>query len=222
MLDWLIKVKDEADFHEDTLIGAVILFDRIGPAYPIEKCHLQLFGATCMCISAKIEEPSTPALSDFVYLCGRQYRTSEFRACETLILRTLNFDVASSSPMFFVRALTAERESTALGILCEHFVLLSIFSESFQKCSPYCTAVAAIFLANHVLGSPQRMAVTCQVSELSESVKGIASVAAELNISGNALFDRFIRSAESAGIDFPNLIDAISDVDEASLVAFCG
>jgi hypothetical protein len=221
VLDWLIKIKDQVDFHEDTLLGAVVLFDRISAAYPIEKCQMQLFGAGCLWICSKIEEPSIPALFDFVYLCGRQYRAGEFRACETLILRTLKFDVASSSPIFFVRALTAGRESAGLEILCEHFTLLSIFSESFQKYSPYCAAVAAVFLADRVLGSQQRMAVTCEPSELSECVKGIAFAATELHVPGSPLFERFIRSAETAGLNFPNLIDAVSDIDETSILALC-
>lgn len=147
LVDWLLKVSAELNFFPDTVYCSISLLDRISHNYNIEKCHWQLFSATCLWIASKIEEPATPAVSDFVFMCRDAYTEHEFLECEAAILRILRFNVAHTTPLFYLTDLRRGNESEQMQAYMDFFTQVSIFSNRYASIPPYAIAVVVLMLS---------------------------------------------------------------------------
>lgn len=157
LVDWLLKVSNELNFSPDTAYCSVSLLDRVSHHYNIEKCHWQLFAATCLWIAAKIEEPATPAVSDFVFMCRNTYTEREFQECESATLRTLRFSVAHTSPLFYLSDLRKGTESEKMDAYTTFFANVSLFSNAYTSIPPYAIAVVVILLSSAACGERRRL-----------------------------------------------------------------
>lgn len=198
---WLFQVCDAMNLFDDTIFSATSMFDRITAQYNVEKCHLQLFGATCLWIAAKIEESVTPALSDFLYLCGDVYRDREFHECESVVLRTLNFSVAVSSPIFFLKGLLQRFSNERLSNAALFFARVSLFSIWYSTIQPHVIASASLFLGSlicHVRCSLASDDPRSSVDEMITTAKRILGAAIDFDC------DRDISFYENFSREFPN------------------
>jgi len=75
-----------------------------------------------MYIAAKFEEVCTPTIQDFAAVSDNAYSPEEVRKMEMQMLRTLEFDMAAPSPVFFLR-----RFSKAASV-CSTVSLILYFS----------------------------------------------------------------------------------------------
>ena len=202
VIRWLFQVCDAMNLFDDTIFCATSMFDRITAQYNVEKCHLQLFGATCLWIAAKIEESVTPALSDFLYLCGDVYRDREFHECEAVVLRTLNFSVAVSSPIFFLKGLLHRFSNERLSHASLFFARVSLFSIWYSTIPPHVLASASLFLGSltsHVHCSLASDDPRSSVDEMITCAKRIISTAIDFG------YDSDLSFYENFSSEFPNL-----------------
>ncbi|EAY21694.1 Cyclin, N-terminal domain containing protein [Trichomonas vaginalis G3] len=156
VIDWCIRVYFEMKLNMETLTLGIYIFNSILRRKGIKRCHLQLFAATSLWIASKIEETSTPTLSDYITVCSDSYSAKEFYACEKYILRAMNYDVAFATHEFYVQL--------ALGTF--------FASEKYQKAVEIVSLVS-LFLDD--LTDPQNIAsailnVSSSITHESESI----------------------------------------------------
>ena len=227
VLRWVFQVCDAMGFFDETVFCAVSMFDRVTEQYNVEKCHLQLFGATCLWIAAKIEESVTPALSDFIYLCSDVYRDREFHECEAVVLRTLHFSVAVSSPVFFLKGVLMRQDDRGLACAAMFFARAATFSVWYSAMQPHVVAYSALFLGSLVVEAGCTLEADdprAQPDEMLVCVKRILEAAADIRGDvDNNLYEEFVKAMIAdnrsfSGIDF----DALSDfVVRENVESFC-
>ncbi|EAX97311.1 Cyclin, N-terminal domain containing protein [Trichomonas vaginalis G3] len=153
ILDWLLRVHKEFAFSDDTLFTSIGLFDRISRTLKIKRCHFQLFAATSMWIAAKLQETTTPALSDFIYLCENSYNEKEFLDCERVFCSALRFNLTAPNPREFYMPITSKKEFRDIATVADMFMKVSMFSEIYDQTLPSVAAVASIYVATRITKS---------------------------------------------------------------------
>jgi G2/mitotic-specific cyclin 1/2 len=155
IIAWLLRVNDEMQFNDETVLLSACLFDRVAALRCINRVDLQLTASTCLWIASKIEEKLTPTVSDFAYLCGGTYSGSDFVECEAQILALLRFAVASTTPIVHVQAIVDPhgRIAELARFLC--FALM--FRPTFGALSPALMGATAAVLACLFCGERKRI-----------------------------------------------------------------
>lgn len=227
LVDWMIHACDEMRCLDETLFLSVSLFDRVAAINPIKKCHIQLFGSTCMWIASKMEETLIPAISDFMYLCGNAYVESEFIDCERVILRLLKFSVAATTPLFYLNAVLKNYAdgASAISSWASFFCCSALLSENYGTMRPSVVAVTSMFLAYCVLNKTGSMLeYEVDIAEVAECAEQITTAVAAITAPGSSMFllDRFSACLESTGLTMKEVGDSLlKNVNEANIVRFC-
>lgn len=152
ILDWLLRVHKEFTFNDDTLFTSIGLFDRISRTLKIKRCHFQLFAATSMWIGAKLQETTTPALSDFIYLCENSYTEKEFLDCERVFCSALRFNLTAPNPREIYMPITAKQEYSKIATVADLMMKIGMFSEIYDQTLPSVAAIASIYVATYLCG----------------------------------------------------------------------
>nr|XP_054106876.1 G2/mitotic-specific cyclin-B3 isoform X2 [Callithrix jacchus] len=103
LVDWLVEVQVSFEMTHETLYLAVKLVDLYLMKAVCRKDKLQLLGAAALMIAAKFEEPNTPCVDDFVYICDDKYQRDELLKMEIHILYVLKFDINIPVAYHFLR-----------------------------------------------------------------------------------------------------------------------
>ena len=226
LIDWMIRVSDEMKLLDNTLFLAVSLFDRVTVLYPVKKCHIQLFGSTCLWIASKMEETLTPAISDFVYLCGNTYKESEFTDCERVVLNLLKFSITSTTPLFYLDAIFANRStSAAVKSLSHFFCTASLMSEFYGSMKPSVIALSALFLAYAAVGEVTTVTdYQVDIAEVVDCAAKITTAVAKITEkkSKSVLYESLTYCLEEANLNMREVGDALlANVNERNVVRFC-
>ncbi|OHT04493.1 Cyclin, N-terminal domain containing protein [Tritrichomonas foetus] len=221
VIDWLIRVCEEMKFLEDTLFVAVSLFDRVITIHQIKKCHIQLFGASCLWIASKLEETLTPALSDFVYLCGNTYIESEFIDCERVIVNILHFQIASTTPLFYVKSII--KDPLMLNF-SNFFCRAMVFNEEYGNTCPSVIAASAVFLSAAIYGEFPKLETfkvdPVQVSDCAAKIAlSVSEIAAKTT---GALYDELQFLCDESDKTMKEIGEAlVANVNAATIQHFC-
>ncbi|KAJ7372008.1 Cyclin-A2 [Desmophyllum pertusum] len=119
-----------------------------------------LWETACMLVAAKFEEIYPPEVSDFVYITDDTYSTKQVLKMESLILKTLGFDVCVPTIINFLeRFLKAtecsESDSPKVEALAKYLGELTMLdADPFLKYLPSTIAASAVVLSLHTLGLP--------------------------------------------------------------------
>jgi hypothetical protein len=155
VIGWMVRISEEMQFRDETVLLGAILFDRVAALDHLDRSELQLYASTCLWIASKMEETLTPAVSDFVYLCGSTYAGAEFVACETHILTLLGFFIASTTPIISAQAAleaNGEREGR-LADVARFLCMAMLFCPEYGAISPTVVGMTAVVLAALIVGS---------------------------------------------------------------------
>jgi hypothetical protein len=154
VISWMIRINDEMQFKDETLLLAATLFDRVTAVKRLDRTELQLFASTCLWIASKIEETLNPSVSDFVYLCGGAYSVADFVSCEASIVNLLHFMVASTTSIVYVQAVVeAAGENPTIVEVASYFCFALMFCPSYGGMSPSVMGITAVVLAILILGT---------------------------------------------------------------------
>lgn len=221
VLDWMFRVCKEMKFLDETLFIAITLFDRVIAIHQIKKRHIQLFGGTCLWIASKLEETLTPALSDFVYLCGNAYVESEFIDCERVIVNILHFQIASTSPLFFIKSIVKD---TIMYDFAFFFCRAMVFNEHFGNTCPSVIAAASIFLSAAVIGEfPKLELYKVDPVQVSDCAAKIAlSVSDITKKAAGVLYDELQEICNGTGKSMKEIGQSlVANVNAATIQHFC-
>jgi hypothetical protein len=225
LINWLIRVSYELEFHESTLFLAVTLFGRVAPLYPIGKTSLQLFGATSLWMGAKLEECVTPTLSDFAYLCGGAYTPREFIDCEAVILSLTGFSVSSTTTPVYLDWTISASGPDSVDSLARLISLSALFSQSLSSIRPSVVALAAYLIACNVARTPGRkmeMLVGIGNAEIVETVSVIQDAMARvMDNEENQLGAKVQTWMEAEGMDTEEFRERIAaEIGDSLIEAF--
>jgi len=182
LVDWLVEVAEEYKLHDETLYLAVNYIDRFLSQMSVLRGKLQLVGTAAMFIAAKFEEIYPPDLAEFVYITDDTYSKKQVLRMEHLILKVLNFEMATPTPGVYLRRYNkwiSSDESTES--LSKYLAELSLVDgDPFLQYGPSIVAAASVCLARHTLGHaswPESLAQKANISfeELEPCLKDLHS-----------------------------------------------
>lgn len=152
MVDWIARVSDELALTDDSLYHCITLYDRICKAKNISGSDSQLYIATALWISTKLEETLTPAVSDFVYLCGEEYTEDDFIECESKFCEALNFELVSPTPYEYLISLLEDIKDEEIASFAKMFLRIASFHHEYSMYKPSVIALSCIYLSALCLG----------------------------------------------------------------------
>lgn len=148
LIDWLIEVHFKFKLLPETLFISVNIIDRYLERTDIKRQRLQLLGVTAMWIACKYEEIYAPEIKDFVYITDNAYEQKDILSLEYEILRTLEFNVTtSSSYRFLERFVKLAGVSDKTFKLAWYLIELPLIEYKMLKYKPSLTSSAALFVA---------------------------------------------------------------------------
>ncbi|KAK2563061.1 G2/mitotic-specific cyclin-A [Acropora cervicornis] len=137
LVDWLVEVAEEYKLLPQTLYLTINYIDRFLSVMSVLRGKLQLVGTACMLVASKFEEIYPP---------------------ESLILKTINFDVSVPTVVNFLERFLKAAEcpdsdfprfEALAKYLCE---LTLIDADPYLKYLPSTIAACSVVLALHTLG----------------------------------------------------------------------
>ncbi|RMX57292.1 hypothetical protein pdam_00012863 [Pocillopora damicornis] len=158
LVDWLVEVAEEYKLSLQTLYLTINYIDRFLSVMSVLRGKLQLVGTACMLIAAKFEEIYPPDISDFVYITDDTYNAKQVLKMESLILKTLGFEVCAPTILNFLeRFLKAaecpEADKSKVESLAKYLCELSLLNgEPFLQYRPSTVAASAVVLSLHTIG----------------------------------------------------------------------
>jgi len=169
LVDWLVEVAEEYKLHDETLYLAVNYIDRFLSQMSVLRGKLQLVGTAAMFIAAKFEEIYPPELGEFVYITDDTYSKKQVLRMEHLILKVLNFEMATPTPGVYLRRfnkwVSSDDSTESLSRYLSELSLVD--GDPFLQYSPSVVAGASVCLARHTLGHdswPETLAAKAQMS----------------------------------------------------------
>lgn len=119
LLDWAMTCCEKLQLNALTMYQGVWILDRfidecnspklrssesgINPDFRVNKSNLQLVGVCAFVIASKYEELEYPMLDDWVFLSADSCSKKDIMGMELNILKALDFDVSTPSPIQFLR-----------------------------------------------------------------------------------------------------------------------
>lgn len=103
LVEWLIELNEEFKLTRDTLFKAVHIVDSYlsRTKLSVPRKSLQLVGTVSLFIASKYEDNSKISIYQLVEMTCGAYTKDQALAMEIEILNTLEFDIASPTPLHF-------------------------------------------------------------------------------------------------------------------------
>lgn len=118
VITWLQEVADSGfdfqdesgkwkrgSFESDTVVVAILIFDRFLSVRPVPKKVLQLVGVTCFFIACKLHEVKKLSINYFRCITADSYSIEEIREMELNILVDLKWEVCYVSPFILLSSI---------------------------------------------------------------------------------------------------------------------
>nr|GMD51514.1 G2/mitotic-specific cyclin-2-like [Ipomoea batatas] len=164
LIDWLIEVHHKFELREETLFLTVNLIDRFLEKQTVVRKKLQLVGLVAMLLACKYEETAFSVVSEyFIYIDSLLYTRKEVLDMESLMLKTLQFNLSVPTAYVFMRRfLKAAESDKKLELLSFFLIELCLVEYEMLKCSPSLLAAAAVYTAQYTLYGVSQWSKTCE------------------------------------------------------------
>lgn len=226
IVDWFLKVAAQIDFLPETIYGAISIFDRVIAKVEMDKPVFQLYAATCLWISAKVEETMTPSVDDFVYLCTNLYQKYEFIECEKNILTVLEFELTTATPALYLQQLLKNRDHIpCLRAYTTFFLNAFTMHASYSTFLPSVSAVSAVLLACVALENDAPLEIDEIHVSISSCIKCcdimIEQAKESLNKEESIIVAKLLDDLEECQLDIADLDEVQSTVTDSFITDFC-
>lgn len=152
LFDWLVEVHHKFKLLPETMFLTVNLVDRYLEKEAVQRTKLQLVGVTAMLIATKYEEIYPPEVKDFVYITDKAYTREEIIEMESTILRTLEFNITTVSPLRFLERFSRISDMPEKSFnMAKYLVELPIIEYRMLRYKPSLIAASAVYLTNKIL-----------------------------------------------------------------------
>ncbi len=157
LIDWLLEVCEEYHLDEKTFFIAVSLLNRFFflTEIKISRGDLQPYGCAALLIAAKFNEIFPPGVDDFVYISDNTFSRTKLIEFETIILKTLKYEVVHPTSYEFLEYYCEELKygnSFNLDIKFLATYVLEVMTLDLEsvEISPSLLAAAALFYSLRV------------------------------------------------------------------------
>lgn len=157
LLDWLIAVVEEFEFHTHTIFLTANYLDRFLAAHPgVAHVRLQLVAATALFLAAKMEE-HTIWVIEIVTAADGAFTGEELVQMEMLMANTLSFELNVSTPHGYLHWYAQHcTDTTPLMLLqAEHCLETYVAAPGFTRFPYSVMAMGALFLGRLLQGHTQ-------------------------------------------------------------------
>lgn len=158
LIDWLVEVSEEYKLHRQTLCLTVNYIDRLLSDIPVNRTKLQLVGVSAMLLASKYEEIYPPSVDEFVYISDNTYNRDEVIRMESVLLRSLKFQLTVPTPeeflMFYNRMVDLSQKEL---FLARYLVDLSAQEPFYLRHTASKITASAVILARYDLFCDQLM-----------------------------------------------------------------
>ncbi|XP_034385313.1 G2/mitotic-specific cyclin-B2-like isoform X2 [Cyclopterus lumpus] len=152
LVDWLVQVHSRFQLLQETLYLTVAVLDRFLQVQPVSRRKLQLVGVTAMLVACKYEEMYAPEVGDFAYITDNAFTTAQILEMETLVLRTLNFELGRPLPLHFLRRASKVASSDVeRHTLAKYLMELTLLDYDMVHYRPSEIAAASLCLSQLLL-----------------------------------------------------------------------
>jgi hypothetical protein len=185
VVNWLIRVHSEWQMMGETLFNAIYCFDCVLSQVPIPKSDVQLVGAVCLWMCAKLDEIRYPSVRDFKSSCRMAHARARFEDYEKLVFRTLQFNVKHpTSKGFLSRFLAGIDADSEVAHVADFVCEVSLMDFATNEFTRSIVAFAAIVIAFGLLGRLGRLPIMALLgyAHLSEPVRIVECTALLLEL----------------------------------------
>jgi hypothetical protein len=160
VVNWLIRVHFEWQMMSETLFNAIYCFDYVLSQVPIPKSDVQLLGAVCLWMCAKLDEIHYPSVHDFKSSCRMAHARVRFEDYEKLVFQTLHFNVKHpTSKGFLARFLAGIAADGDVARVADFVCEVSLMSFATNQFTRSIVAFSAIVIAFGLIGRLPRLPV---------------------------------------------------------------
>ena len=125
LIDWLVEVHHKFKFKEETLYQTIWIIDTYLSLETVLKTKFQLVGTAALMISCKENEIYYPRVGNLIEIVDNDYTKEELIKMEYDILKKLQFNIISPSPLDFYNII-----SKAFKFDLKQYLLGKYFLES--------------------------------------------------------------------------------------------
>lgn len=155
LVDWMREVGVEHRVNVETYFISVRLLDRMLAIVPVPRKELQLVGAACLLLAAKLEEVHPLPIRGFEVLCDHLYTRAQFITMETVIMRKLNFKCHSPTmATYAVELLNLIDAPSAVRFAVEYALFLVAVDYNVALLPVAAAAAATVLLALDAVPNP--------------------------------------------------------------------
>lgn len=151
LIDWLIDVHIKFKLLPQTIFMTVNLIDRYLSIQEITRQHLQLVGITSLMVICKYEEIYPPLIKDYISVCDNAYTKDQILEMESLMIKTLNFEMTVVSAYVFLEYLQLKIQMEPKEFVFARYILEnSLFDLNCLRYGNLIIVTGAIFLVNKI------------------------------------------------------------------------
>jgi hypothetical protein len=144
-VDWLVRVTLRADFQMATLFKAIHFLDEIFSREAIPRARVHRLSATCLCVSAKIEENLLcHSLGEFITICHNEFGAPSFRSEEFAVVRLMKGQMTVVTPELFVAPLLSAIGAKEVEKAAQFWAIVSLYDHSLIAIPAPLIAISAI------------------------------------------------------------------------------
>ncbi|XP_077375545.1 G2/mitotic-specific cyclin-B2 isoform X2 [Festucalex cinctus] len=152
LIDWMVQVHSRFQLLQETLYLSVAVLDRFLQIHPVSRTKLQLVGVTAMLVASKYEEMYPPLVRDCAYITDKAFTNAQILEMETLILKSLNFQLGRPLPLHFLRrASKVANADVERHTLAKYLMELTLIDYEMVHYRPSEIAAAALCLSQLLL-----------------------------------------------------------------------
>eukprot|EP00020_Sapocribrum_chincoteaguense_P000147 CAMPEP_0170750628 /NCGR_PEP_ID=MMETSP0437-20130122/11030_1 /TAXON_ID=0 /ORGANISM="Sexangularia sp." /LENGTH=353 /DNA_ID=CAMNT_0011089631 /DNA_START=32 /DNA_END=1090 /DNA_ORIENTATION=- len=153
LIDWMAEVCQKFRLLSETLFLSVYIVDKFLSTQQVPRQRLQLVGVTALLVAAKVEEISSPLVSDFVYICDSAFSTDQILSLEIELLTVLGFNLTPATTLHFVRRFSkAARSDSRTHTLSKYITELALIDYAMLNFKPSLIAASAVYIARAMVG----------------------------------------------------------------------
>jgi hypothetical protein len=164
VVDWLSRVVSVVKFQRTTLHNAIFMFDQLLARVLIPKRDVQLFAATCLWISGKLDEWRTLTLDCYVAICQNQFSVESFKATELRILSVLDFRMGYPAASVFLPSFLMDLGEDESDPIAWFFLDVSLYVCTMVEVAGHIVAAASVVAALAGAAKPVRVAKLLRVA----------------------------------------------------------
>lgn len=166
IIDWLIRVHNNENYHLETLFLSIRLLDRISSKYKIRVLKYQLIAIICYWIATKYEEDFFMSKQKIIYYTENKFSSEQIHKMEQKILQLLDFDLVHISVITFIdEYLLFFHQDEKYCIMLFYLSELILQYYNFIEYLPSIIATSILYIANNELGYEQINDKLFEVSE---------------------------------------------------------